>query len=254
MVAQLPNEASCDVIRRGGVTFVRANCRKCGAHEEIVETKHLPVEVIAKKFEQRGWNCRRKNNWRCPECEMPRRYNGDKMDVIEKTKALLNKYDQPQPKPADIIAASVTVGGVAAVASPAPPKPDKEDVMTLTVTTPTTDLAPASPPVASLDFKKRFQIAKLIEGSFNVDLGAYRPGWSDKRIATANHLNIEEVAQVRKELGFEFKRPPELDQYRGMVNKLQADSAAASEMIVDLQKRLDDIVKRINRFEEEMEG
>ena len=80
----------------GGATVnsARLECKLCGEHESISLRKHLPPEVLAKKFGSMGWDVNRTNGT-CPACKMKAK---DRPPAEEKTVAIIQAIKPQQPK------------------------------------------------------------------------------------------------------------------------------------------------------------
>jgi hypothetical protein len=74
------------------INTARLECKVCGTHEDISLRKHLPPEVLAKKFGSMGWDVNRTNGT-CPGCKMKAK---EKPPVEEKTVAVIQAI-KPQP-------------------------------------------------------------------------------------------------------------------------------------------------------------
>jgi len=78
----------------GTIMAARLECKSCQNHELITLRKHLPPEVIAKKFGSMGWDVNRTNGT-CPACKMaPHPKQEAEMVIVAPKK----QVDQPQAK------------------------------------------------------------------------------------------------------------------------------------------------------------
>jgi hypothetical protein len=79
----------------GGTTLntARLECKLCGEHESISLRKHLPPEVLAKKFGSMGWDVNRTNGT-CPACKL----KGREKPPVETPMATVTPIKPQQPK------------------------------------------------------------------------------------------------------------------------------------------------------------
>lgn len=79
----------------GGTTLntARLECKLCGEHESISLRKHLPPEVLAKKFGSMGWDVNRTNGT-CPACKL----KGKEKPPMETPMATVTQIKPQQPK------------------------------------------------------------------------------------------------------------------------------------------------------------
>jgi len=79
----------------GGTTLntARLECKLCGEHESISLRKHLPPEVLAKKFGSMGWDVNRTNGT-CPACKL----KGKEKLPVETPMATVTPIKPQQPK------------------------------------------------------------------------------------------------------------------------------------------------------------
>jgi hypothetical protein len=158
------------------VARVRCSREDCDSVGEIKSRSVLPVEVLDKRFKQKGW---RLDPPVCPEC-----------------------VQQP-----------------------------KEDRMATHMTE-----------AAGLAQAKVF---KLLTAQFDDEKGRYLNGYSDARIAQETGCAQTFVANVRKECFGEIKEAPEIAEFRGSLDALEA---LVSENMATLQRELADLRAKLSRL------
>ena len=158
-------------VDRRAVPAYAITCNGCGKQEKIISSKpsgNLPVDLIAKKFGERGWNVgSRVREDRCPEC-------------VEQLK--LSRKKEPAPvvrmpeMPKSLPLMPVVLASVAAVSS-TPPKAD-------------------TPP--AMEKEDRRIIFSEIDSHYLDETKGYSDGWTDARIATGLNVPLAWVREIRE--------------------------------------------------------
>lgn len=158
-------------VDRRAVPAYAITCNGCGKQDKIISSKpsgNLPVDLIAKKFSERGWNVgSRVREDRCPECM-------EKLKLARRREpaAVIKLPEMPKALPSTPTALpTIEPAKAAVVKADTPPTMEKED---------------------------RRIIFSEIDNHYLDETKGYSDGWTDARIATGLNVPLSWVREIRE--------------------------------------------------------
>lgn len=202
------------------VRVIRCSETGCGFEGEIIDPKHLPPNVIAKKFQQRGWSVGANDRHDiCPSCVKRR---------TEERRARKNRHQEPSAT------AITTEPPAMPPAYNQPPKPIE----------PIEPGTPNAPAEMSRD-DRRIIFAKLNDVYLDEERG-YQAPWTDTAIAASLNCPQAWVAEVREQNFGPASDNSEVRDILARIEKIGADAAKALEQAAAHVKQSSALIERHN--------